>query len=44
MELRKRPRLDWDENPPWEVYEEDCKHYREALQKIRQCAREDLRV
>ena len=44
VELRKRPRLDWNENPPWDVFEEDCKYYRDAIQKVRQLAREDLKV
>ena len=43
-ELRNQPSLDWDTNPLSDVYEEDHKHYCEALQKIRQCAREDLGV
>lgn len=43
-ELRKQPKLDWDENPPWEIYEANCDHYRKALASIRQCAIQDLRV
>lgn len=42
--LRKRPKLKWEENPPWEIYEEDSKHYRDALAAIRKCAKTDLRV
>lgn len=42
-ELRERPQLDWNSNPPWEVYEEDYKHYKAALEKIMVCAKEDLR-
>jgi len=42
--LRKRPRLKWEESPPWEIFEEDSKHYREALAAIRSCARADLKV
>ena len=44
VKLRKRPRLKWDENPPWEIHEDDSKHYREALATIRKCARRDLLV
>jgi len=44
MKLRKRPRLKWDENPPWEIYEEESKHYRDALSTIRSCARLDLQI
>jgi hypothetical protein len=40
--LRDRPRLKWEENPPWEVYEQDAKHYRESIAEIRQCARKEL--
>lgn len=25
MKLSKRPRLKWEDNPPWEIYEEDSK-------------------
>jgi hypothetical protein len=42
--LRRRPKLKWEENAPWEIYEEDTKHYREALAGIRRCARRDLKV
>ena len=42
--LRDKPRLDWNENPPWEIYEADCMHYREALAGIRKCAKTDLKV
>lgn len=43
-DLSKKPKLDWNENPPWEIYEADSKHYREALAEIRECARQDLKV
>mgnify|MGYP001574868345 CR=1 FL=1 len=43
-ELRKRPRLDWDENPPWEVFEDDARAYGEALTKMREIAKKDLGV
>jgi hypothetical protein len=42
-ELRKRPKLDWEDNPPWEVFEEEARNYRDALASIRRCAREDLK-
>lgn len=44
QELKNCPKLKWEENPPWELYEEDSKNYREALARIRECARRDLRV
>ena len=43
MDLRKRPRPDWKTNPPWEVYEDESKGYKDAIQKIRECAEQDLR-
>jgi hypothetical protein len=42
--LRERPGLKWEENPPWEIYEEDGKHYRAALTEIRISARKQLGV
>jgi hypothetical protein len=44
VELRKRPKLNWEENPMWEVYEEDSKQYRSALEGIRFCAHKDLKI
>ncbi len=41
-ELRDRPRLDWNENPLWELYEQDYDYYRDALNKIVSAAKEDL--
>ncbi|RZI40004.1 hypothetical protein EGT07_26285 [Herbaspirillum sp. HC18] len=43
MNLIERPRLNWESNPPWEVYEEDYKHYKAALESIRVHAKNDLR-
>lgn len=43
-ELRKRPGLDWDQNPPWEVFEDDAQAYGAALDKIRRIAKRDLGV
>jgi len=43
-ELQKRPKLKWDENPPWEIYEEDSEHFRNALKQIRIIARKDLKI
>lgn len=42
--LRNRPKLEWENNPPGEIYEADREHYKEALRSIRKCARTDLRV
>ena len=42
MELRDHPRLDWNENPPFDIYAEDYKYYRDALNKIVQVAKNDL--
>ncbi len=43
-DLRKKPKLDWNENPPWEIYEADCDHYSQALARIRRCAIKDLKI
>jgi hypothetical protein len=44
QKLRNKPQLKWEENPPWEIYEADCAHYREALDGIRRCAKKDLKI
>lgn len=41
-ELRDRPRLDFNENPLWELYEQDYDYYRDVLNKIVSAAKEDL--
>jgi hypothetical protein len=43
-DLRNKPKLDWNNNPPWDIYEADCGHYRKALDEIRQCAKKDLKI
>ena len=43
-ELRDRPKLDWDDNPSWDIYQQDYEYYREALNKIVQVAKEDLKT
>lgn len=43
-DLRKRPKLNWDENPPWEVYENDFEHHSAALTKIKEIAIRDLKT
>jgi len=42
--LRERPKLKWEDNPPWELYEEDSKNYRATLVEVRDCAKRDLNV
>ena len=44
QKLRNKPQLEWNENPPWDIYEADCENYREALEGIRECAKIDLKV
>ena len=44
LDLRKRPKLEWNENPPWEVYEEESKHFRETLSAIKRSAKRDLKI
>ncbi|MBY6209376.1 MULTISPECIES: hypothetical protein [Halomonas] len=41
-ELRDRPRLRWDDNPDWDIYEADYEAHRDALQQIVELARKDL--
>jgi len=43
-DLHKKPKLKWEENPPWEIYEEDSKYYQKAMAAIQKCAKADLRV
>ena len=43
-ELRDRPQLEWNENPPWEIYEQDYKYYNDALRRIVEVARSDLKA
>jgi len=42
-ELQNRPRLEWNENPPFEIYEEEYKYYQIALEKIIEIAKKDLK-
>ena len=42
--LRQRPKLAPEYDPPLDVREEEVESYREALDGIRECARQDLRV
>ena len=44
QKLRDRPRLSFEDDSPLEVREQETAHYREALDAIRKCARDDLRV
>ncbi len=43
-DLRNRPELKWEENPPWDIYEQDYKSYHDALKKVVDVARKDLRA
>ena len=42
--LRELPTLDFNNDDPVEVREHETAHYREALEGIRKCARQDLKV
>jgi hypothetical protein len=44
LELRKKPRATPEDVPWFELFEEECENYQEALKKIRECARKDLKV
>ncbi len=41
-ELQTRPQLDPDKNPLFELFDDDWKHYKKALEIVRECAREEL--
>jgi hypothetical protein len=43
-DLRKQPKLNWNEEPPNEFYEAECERYKNTLTKIRECARQDLKI
>ena len=43
-EFRRRPGLDWDENPASDVYEDEAKSYTKALNDFRDIAKKDLGV
>lgn len=44
QKLRNRPKLEWGDGPAFELREQEASHYREALERIRECARKDLKV
>ena len=43
-ELRNRPMLKWNKNPPFDIYDQDYEYYKEALEKIIVIANKDLKV
>lgn len=42
LELRNREQLSFDNNPHWDVYEEDYVYHQKTLEKIIEIARKDL--
>ena len=44
IELRDRKQLKWEENPAWDIYENDYKYYKNTLRKIVDVARRDLKA
>jgi len=42
IDLKERPKLNWREEPSWEIYESDYLAYRETLDKIVVLAKADL--
>ena len=42
--LKSRPKLNWNENPPWEIYDQDYDYHKKALDKIVAIAKKDLNV
>jgi len=43
-ELRDKPKLEWDKNPSWDIYHQDYEYYKDALNKIVQVAKKDLKA
>jgi hypothetical protein len=43
-ELRNHRKLKWEENPPWDIYEQDYRWYRDALRKVVDVARRELKA
>jgi len=43
-ELQNRPKLEWDRNCPEDIYEQDYQYYKDALNKIVNVAKEDLKA
>lgn len=43
VELSKREQLNFDENPSWDVYEQDFQYHQDALEKFIKIAKSDLR-
>jgi hypothetical protein len=41
--LIERKGLDWNSNPPWDIYEDDYQHCKRALESITMHAKDDLR-
>lgn len=41
---QNRPRLNWDENPLFDIIEEDLKHIKECLQSFKLAAKKDLNI
>ncbi len=44
INLRDKPKLDWNTNPAFEIFEADYNFYKEALDKIVKASRKDLKV
>ncbi|WP_139195507.1 hypothetical protein [Halomonas daqiaonensis] len=40
--LRERPKLNWEDNPSWDIYEEDYEAHLNSLNKIVELAKKDL--
>jgi hypothetical protein len=44
QELKNRPKLEWNENPPCEIYDHDYEYHKQALEKLIAIANKDLNV
>ncbi len=43
-DLRGRPKLDWDDNPPCEIYNQDYEYHKQTLDKVVAIANRDLKA
>ena len=43
-DLNDRPELEWGLNPSWEIYDHDYMFYSQALKKLIEAAKDDLKA
>ena len=42
--LRNREVLDWDNNPPWDIYEQEHEYFKNALEGVIKIAQKELKI